>query len=416
MIESDRRVRIVRVITRLNTGGPAIHTILLTSGLNGGRFSSRLVTGVVDSGEGDMTYYARQMNVVPFVIPELGRRIAVKNDLKVFFRLCRVLWEERPDIIHTHTAKAGGLGRLAGLVYNLVGRPRRRCRAKLVHTFHGHVFHGYFSPWRSRWLVLAEQLLARFTDRIIAVSESVKRDLVDRYRVCGEGKVSVLPLGLDFGWVGSLADRGHLREALGVSPGALVIGIVGRLTEVKNQGLLFSSLRLVGRDNMRVLVFGDGERRASLEQLVQDLGLGESVIFVGWQRDPARIYAGLDIVCLTSRNEGTPVALIEAMAAGRAVVSTRVGGVPDLMVGAGTIHEDGFEVFANGILVPADNPPALAAALRLLADRPDLRRAMGTAGQASVLDRFSKERMLEGMERVYAALVDGRNEGVACEH
>jgi glycosyltransferase involved in cell wall biosynthesis len=264
--------------------------------------------------------------------------------------------------------------------------------------------------------VLAERLLARFTDRIIAVSESVKRDLVDRYRVCGEGKVSVLPLGLDFGWVGSLADRDHLREAPGVSPGALVIGIVGRLTEVKNQGLLFSSLRLVGRDNMRVLVFGDGERRASLEQLVQDLELGESVIFVGWQRDPARIYAGLDIVCLTSRNEGTPVALIEAMAAGCTVVSTRVGGVPDLMVGEGTIHEDGFEVFANGILVPADDPPALAAALRLLADRPDLRRAMGTAGQASVLDRFSKERMLEGMERVYAALVDGRNEGVACEH
>lgn len=398
--------KILRIIARLNAGGPAIHTILLTQGLNGDRFTSRLVTGVVNSTEGDMEYYAEQMKVVPVVIPELGRDPAVGKDLKAFFRLYRLMRAEWPDVIHTHTTKAGILGRLAGLLYNFIARITGRSPAKLVHTFHGHIFHEYFSPFWSRLLVVAEMLLARVTHRIIAVSELVKRDLVERYRICPAGKVTVVSLGLDFSWVNALDDHsGSLRAEYGVSSDAIVIGIVGRLTLIKNHGLLLSSLRLVRRDDVKVFVLGDGELRTKLERSVRDLGLEGSVIFTGWQRDPARIYTDLNIVCLTSRNEGTPVALIETMAAGRPFVATRVGGVPDLMVGEGTKHAEGFEVFANGVLVPPDDPPALASALRYLAERPDLRRAMGSVGQAAVLKRFSKDRMLQEIESIYAELL-----------
>lgn len=399
-------VKILQIISRLNTGGPAIHTILLTQGLNGGRFSSRLVTGVVSPTEGDMEYYAEQMNVAPLVIPELGRRVTFKDNLKAFFRLYRVISTERPDIIHTHTTKAGVLGRVAGVLYNCTAPITGRRPAKLVHTFHGHLFHGYFSSFWSWLLVMAERLLAVFTHRIITVSESVKRDLVSHYLVCREEKVTVVPLGLDFGWVKALDDySGRLRAEFRIPRAVLTVGVVGRLTEIKNHKLLLSSMRLIGRDDVRVLILGDGALRAELERAARGLGLGGSVTFTGWEREPARIYADLDIACLTSRNEGSPTALIEAMAAGRPIVSTKVGGVPDLMVGEGTGHADGFEVFANGILVPPDDPTSLAAALRYLADRPDLRRAMGLVGQAAVLKRFSKERLLQELETMYDELL-----------
>jgi len=413
---SSGPTKILRIISRLNTGGPAIHTILLTRGLNGNRFSSRLVTGAVGSAEGDMEYYAEQMNVVPLVIPELGRNVIFRNNLRAFFRLYRVIRAECPDIIHTHTTKAGGLGRLAGFLYNCVARIGGRRPAKLVHTFHGHIFYGYFPPFWSRMLVMAERLLALITHRIIAISDSVGQDLIRCYRICSEKKMTVVPLGLDFSWVSTLDDHsGSLRTAFGVPPAAIAVGAVGRLAEIKNHKLLFSAIRLIGKDDMRVFVLGDGELRAELEQCVLDLGLGRSVLFTGWLREPAGIYADLDIVCLTSRNEGTPVVLIEAMAAGRPFVSTRVGGVADLMVGEGSMQAGGFEVFANGILVPPEDPPALAAALGYLADRPALRRAMGSVGQAAVLKRFSQDRMLQDIEAIYAALLETADGRASCD-
>lgn len=406
------KIKILRIIARLNTGGPAVHTILLTRGLNGTRFSSRLVTGLVSAGEGDMEYYASRMNVVPLVLPELGSQIAFGRDLRALVRLYRIMRAERPDIIHTHTTKAGVLGRLAGLLYNCTARLERRSPAKLVHTFHGHLFHGYFRPLWSRILVLGERLLARLTHRIITVSESVRNDLVVRYRVCPTDKVVVVPLGLDFGWVSAPGEgRADLREEFKIPPNAVTIGIVGRLTEIKNHELLLSAMRMVADRRVKTMILGDGELRSRLERMVLDLGLEGSTIFTGWQLDPAKIYGGLDIVCLTSRNEGTPAVLIEAMAAGKPFVSTRVGGVPDLMVGTGTRHDDGFEVFANGILVPADDPAVLAAALRYLAHQPERRQRMGAVGQETALMRFSHERLLGEMKTIYASLL-GRTDGV----
>jgi glycosyltransferase involved in cell wall biosynthesis len=406
-----RGIRVVRIIARLNTGGPAIHTVLLTAGLQGNGWRSRLVTGAVDPGEGDMAYFAEAHGVHPEIVPGLGRRVDFAGDFRALARLVRILWRERPDIVHTHTTKAGALGRVAAVAYNAVAPLAGRRRAKLVHTFHGHVFHGYFSPLISGILVRGERLLARLTDRVLTVSESVKSDLVERYRVCPAARVTVVPLGFDFGWLKRLdAETGAVRRRFGVPASAVVVGAVGRLTEIKNHGLLFSALSRMKRDNIRALILGDGELRADLESNARALGLDGDVVFTGWHTDPAAMFADLDVVCLTSRNEGTPVALIEAMAAGRPFVATNVGGVVDLMAGEPRRHPEGFEVYDNGILTPPDDADALAAALRFLIDGPELRGAMGTAGQAFVLRRFGKERLLEDIGALYTALVADRKE------
>ena len=397
--------KVVRVIARLNTGGPAVHTVLLTAGLSGDAFRSVLVTGVVPPGEGDMSYFAEQHGVVPVIIPELSRLVSVAGIVKAFGRLLGILGRERPDVVHTHTATAGMVGRVAAVVYNIGARLRGRPRCRIVHTFHGHVFHGYFSPWRSRALVLIERALARISDRVLTVSESVEHDLVVRYRIAAAPKITVVPLGLDLSWVDEIpAHTGKVRAELGIVPSAVTVGMIGRLTGIKNHELLFAAAARLGPESIRFVLVGDGERRADLERLRHHLGLEHAVFFAGWQRETARIYADLDVVCLTSKNEGSPVVLIEAMAAGRPIVATRVGGVRDLMLGEGE-RTAGFEVFANGILVPPDDPETVAGALRYLAERPSLRQAMGSAGQAFALKHFSKERLVQDIESLYESLV-----------
>jgi glycosyltransferase involved in cell wall biosynthesis len=410
MSSSSRPTKILRIIARLNTGGPAIHTILLTEALNAGGFSSTLVTGVVSPGEGDMGPFAVERGVRPIVVPELQRDPKVLDDLRALVKICRIVFESRPDIIHTHTAKAGALGRIAGAIYNLYCRLSRRPRAVICHTFHGHLFHGYFPRWMSTLLVVGERVLARVTDRIITVSEQMKHELTRVYRICPEGKCVVVPVGLDFHWTRDLqALRGALRREAGVPRDCLMVGIVGRLTAIKNHGLFLQAARNCRIPEACFFVIGDGERRVELEELADRLGLNGRVVFTGWQRDLAKVYADLDIACLTSINEGTPVALIETMAAGKPFVATKVGGVPDLMVGEGTLHPPGLEVFSNGILVTPDRPEVLGGALEFLAARPDVREAMGVSGQSFVRERFSVERLVSRMESLYLDLLAPRS-------
>jgi glycosyltransferase involved in cell wall biosynthesis len=406
MNSPPRPAKIVRIIARLNTGGPAIHSILLTRELNSERFSSRLVTGVVSPGEGDMGSFAVERGVRPIMIPALQRDPRLLDDLRAFVRICRIVFATRPDIIHTHTAKAGALGRAAGFLYNLCARLTGRPRAVICHTFHGHLFHGYFPRWISTLLMTGERLLALITDRIITVSEQLKHELTNVYRICGEEKCSVVPVGLDFQWTERLpATRGVLRREAGVPTDCLAVGIVGRLTTIKNHELFLRAASACRVAGARFFVIGDGERRAALGELSDSLGLNGRVVFTGWQHDLAKVYSDLDIVCLTSLNEGTPVALIEAMAAGVPVVATRVGGVSDLMVGSGSRTRDGFELFSNGILVPADGSDLFGVALEFLAARPDLRRAMGISGKSFVRERFSIERLVSQVENLYLDLL-----------
>jgi glycosyltransferase involved in cell wall biosynthesis len=383
----DDRIRVLRIIARLNVGGPALHAVLLTQRLPAERYACRLAAGAPSAAEGDyLSLRGIALDeLVP--IPTMGRELSAGRDLRTLAHLVRVIRDHRPHVVHTHTAKAGTLGRLAAI---LSGVPIR------VHTFHGHVFEGYFSPARTRTFLAIERALARRTDQILAVSESVRRELL----ALGIGRpeqVSVVPLGLELERFARAPEhRGELRRELGVEADTPLIGIVARLVPIKaHEVFLAAAVRIAERvPRCRFVVVGDGERRRELVDLARRSGLGERIHFLGWRADLERIHADLDVAVISSRNEGSPVALIEAMASGLPVVATAVGGVPDLVV-------DG----ENGRLVAVDDAAALAAAAVALLAEPERRRALGAAGRARVLSRHGAERLVADIDRLYDGLI-----------
>ena len=293
---------------------------------------------------------------------------------------------ERPHIVHTHTAKAGAVGRLAA---RLAGVPI------VVHTYHGHVLDKYFSPLKTRAFLSIERRLAKHTARLIAVTPAVRDALVAK----GIGRVdqySVIRLGLDLQpFLEAQRFRGELRRELQINDGVPLVGIVGRLVPIKAHDLFLQAAKRVGKDSTAIFVIvGDGDLRAALETEARRLGLEGRVRFLGWRGDLARIYSDLDVVALSSRNEGSPVALLEAMAAGRAVVSTAVGGVPDVV-----------EHGQTGLLVPPDDPGALADAISELLDDADRRRGFGEAARASVYPAYSMQRLINDIDALYQQLV-----------
>lgn len=384
------RVRVLRIIARLNVGGPALHTTLLTERLDPRRYDARLVAGVEAPTEGN--YLALHGTALErlTLLPALGREVSGATDPVVLAQLVRLMRRVRPHVVHTHTAKAGALGRLAA---RLAGVP------VVLHTYHGHVFHGYFPPRRTRVFLAIERALARLTDCLLAVSATVRDELL-ALGVGQPARFRVMPLGLDLDRYGTVeALRGKLRAELGLPADAPVVTIVARLVPIKAHEVFLRAARLVqaALPGSQFLVVGDGERRAPLEALAADLGLAGSIHFLGWRRDLEHVYADSWVVALTSRNEGSPVSLIEAMAAERPVVATRVGGVPDLV-------EDGL----TGRLVPPDDPAALADALvGLLGDGPR-RQALGQAARRRVVPAFAAERLVAGMQGLYEELLHAR--------
>lgn len=355
-----------------------------------------LLAGEVASGEGSMEYLARERGVCPSKIGTMSRNISWSKDVTTLWQLIRIFRHERPLVVHTHTAKAGTVGRLAAIV---TGVPVR------VHTFHGHVFHGYFSPFVTRIFLAIERSLARHTDRIVAISESQKHELAEVYRIAPAEKITVIPLGFDLDPFLAVSGRaGTLRSSLGCEESTLLVGWIGRLTAIKNPLLMLDCARELSDEHqqVRIAVIGDGELRSHCETHVASAGLREIVSFTGWQQHLQQVYADLDLVVLTSINEGTPVSLLEAMASGRAFISTDAGGVRDLMVGPAT-SRDGFEVFQNGVLVPSDSR-ALAQAVVYLKEHPELRRAMGEAGREFVRTRFSVQRLADDLESLYLSV------------
>lgn len=391
--EPSGRVRVLRVISRLNVGGPALQATLLNERLDPCRYDARLVTGTEAPGEGNyVTLHGKAPERIT-VLSTLGREVRGMADGRALVGLVRLMRRVRPHVVHTHTAKAGTLGRVAA----------RLARVPIVvHTYHGHVFHGYFPPGRTRIFLAVEQTLARWSDCLLAVSESVRRELL----TLGIGSLArfrVVPLGLDLDrYHGVDAARGILRAELGLPADAPVVTIVARLVPIKAHEVFLEAARRVRQalPASRFLVVGDGERRAALEALAAELGLGGSVLFLGWRRDLEGVYADATVVALTSRNEGSPVSLIEAMAAGRPVVATRVGGVPDLV-------EDGL----TGCLVPPDDAGALAAALLALLRDPERRRTLGQAARGRVCRAFTADRLVANVDALYGELL--RAKGVA---
>jgi len=398
------RIRVVRIIDRLNVGGPAKHVTWLTAGLDPGRFETTLITGVVPESEGDMSYFARAAGVEPIVIEEMGRELSL-GDVVVIFKILRELFRLKPHIVHTHKAKAGAVGRVAATIYKWLTPSALRLRPRelgVVHTYHGHVFHSYYGAAKTRLFIAIERALARFcADRIVAISERQRDEICRSFKVGRFEQFTVIPLGIDFDEIDSR--RGRLRREIGVGADDVLVGVVGRLCEVKNHAMLIESAAKMKAAGTAFVIVGDGHLRPELEAQARAAGLDGSVIFTGFRSDAASLYADFDIAALTSLNEGTPLALIEAMGCGCAAASTEVGGVADLM-GRRRETQDGFTVWDHGVTAPSRDVNAFTNGLTYLIERPGLRREMGERGRAFVSSRLSKGRLVGDIENLYRGL------------
>jgi glycosyltransferase involved in cell wall biosynthesis len=385
---------VARVIARLNVGGPAIHVMHLSEGL-ADSYPTVLVTGRVGPDEGDMLPAMLERGLHVTVIPELGRRVRPWQDAVALARLIALFRRTRPTIVHTHTAKAGTLGRLAAV---LTGVPIR------VHTFHGHVLRGYFGHSVTRAVIAAERVLARATTCIVTVSEGLARELSEEFRITPRTRIEVIPLGLDlerFAPDSIASVRGSLRRELAIADEP-VVTIVGRLAPIKNHALFLSMAAQVHASGRRCvfLVVGGGEDESRLRRMADELGVGDQVRFLGWRTDLPVIYADSDVVVLTSDNEGTPVSVIEALAAGCAVAATDVGGVREVL-----------ESGRLGVLVPPRDAHAMAAAVAALLDDPGLRRRMGEQGSRDVPVRYGRERLVRDVRALYDRLLVAHGRG-----
>jgi glycosyltransferase involved in cell wall biosynthesis len=387
-------VRVLRLITRLNIGGPSIQAITLSDRLASRGFTTRLVHGSLGEGEGDMRYLLAPGADVEY-LPELGRELAPAHDYRSFTRVLAIIREFRPQIVHTHMAKAGAIGRAAAAIYNRSAPSNER--ARLVHTYHGHVLEGYFSAVKTALFIGVERLLARSTDRIIAISPAIRDELLLQHRIGRLEQYRVVPLGFDLSSLTAIDDRARAeaRASLGIAPSAHVVSTVGRLTAIKQHHLFLETARLIANQDPAALflIAGDGELRAELEETSRDFGLSDRVRFLGWRRDLATIYGASDVFLLTSRNEGTPVALIESLAAGVPGVSTDVGGVRDVLM-------DNL-----GAIAPYDDAAGLANAVTQFLADPRRRRETGERGRASVVARYSVDRLVGDIDALYRELL-----------
>ncbi len=406
-----KKIKILRIITRLNIGGPSIHVSLLTKGLDSERFESILVSGNVSDLEGDMSYVARDLGIRPMIVPLLKREISFHRDIRTLIHLLHILAQKKPDIVHTHTAKAGTLGRIAVFIHNRLHKKR----VLVIHTFHGHVLHGYFSGIKSQMVIWAERLQAKTTDVIIVISGSQKNELSRKYRIAPEKKFRTVKLGFDlqpFSLVKSL--KGQFRRSIGVEPKTVLIGIVGRLVAIKNHKMFLDAAKIFTGENpgiqVKFLIIGDGELCQELMSYTSDLGLSDLVMFCGWIRDLPQVYADLDILILTSKNEGTPVSIIEAMASLVPVISTDAGGVRDLIgPQRSTFDLDGFEVCKRGLICRQGDANGLAKGIQFVLMNSRFRQETSTAARKFATRDYSADRLLAEIGSIYQNLIKGQS-------
>ena len=381
-------IRVARIISRLNIGGPAIQAITMTRLLEPLGYETLLIRGSEAGHEGSMDHLADEFGVVAVRVPRMRREVGVR-DVLAFMHLVRTLRRFRPDIVHTHAAKAGTLGRFAALACGRRRRPR-----VIVHTFHGHSLSGYFSSRQDALFLGIERFLARRTSRLIAVSEEVRDDLV-RFGVAPAEQIEIVRLGFDLSrFQADAATRGARRDALreqfGIPRDARVVTIIARLVPIKRvDRFLAIAEQLAEQPDVWFLIAGDGELREELQAIGLSPGVAERVVWAGFQQDVPAVCFASDVVVLTSDNEGTPVSLIEAQAAGVPVVSTRVGG-------AATVVGD-----RPGALVAVDDVAGMAHAIgELLDDLPAARRSALAARERVIAD-FSLDHLVRSLDELY---------------
>jgi glycosyltransferase involved in cell wall biosynthesis len=374
---------LVRVITRMNVGGPSHHVTILATQV-GGTLNGVVLHGQTDTREGSWEAQARAAGVRLERVPGLRRPFSPINDLRALFWIYLYLRRTKPKIVATHHAKAGTLGRLAA---TLAGVPIR------IHTFHGHVLDGFFGRTASAIFTLVERWMDRLTTHFVAISPRIAEELAQLG--IGRGKTSIIPLGLDLEPLRH-GVRGRLRPALGLDSSRPLVGIIGRLVPTKAHKLLFESASLLREKHpsLAYVVVGDGELWDELHADVARRSLQNTVHFAGWRTDLADVYADLDLVVCSSLSEGTSVAIIEAGAAGKPVVSTDVGGMADI------VHDG-----VNGLLVPSQDAAALAEAIETVICNPELAASMGAAGRELAFANHSANRLVADLRNLYERLL-----------
>ena len=393
--------KILRIHNRLIVGGPSHNVTLLTAYLSP-EFETKLLVGKKDPAEKDATFIADQFGLVPVEISEMRRSILPFYDIIAYFKIKKIIQEFKPDIVHTHASKSGAIGRLAA----------KSCNVPLiVHTFHGHVFHSYFNSFMSKIIVRFERFFAKKTDAIIAISDSQRQELIEVYKIAPAEKVFTIPLGfnLDKYSVDQETKGIIFRNKYGFEKSELIVGIVGRLVPIKNHDMFLEVAAIVKEktnQQVRFAIIGDGESRPGIEKKAAELGLTYSyyitspkvktdIVVTSWETEIDQALAGLDIVVLTSNNEGTPVSLIEAQSAYIPVVSTNVGGVEDIVIHG----ETGFITEVGEVQLFADY------VLKLIEDS-ELRSRMGRHGYDNVIKRYSKQRLINDMRKLYLSFLN----------
>ncbi len=390
--------RILRILNRLIIGGPSLNATLLSKHM-APDYETMLVIGGKDDHEQDAIHLAENLGIEPVVVPSMKRDINLSEDRKAYNDIKKIIKDYRPDIVHTHAAKSGAIGRLAASACNV---------PTIVHTFHGHVFHSYFGKAKTNAFIQIERYLARKSSGIIAISDIQKNELGSIYKICPEEKIKVIPLGLDLDKFqeNKAAKRKAFRAQYFIEDDEIAIGIVGRIVPVKNHSLFVAAVaKLIAQSNkkLRFIIIGDGDMRPQMEKELAAESIDYSyfpenpraakAICTSWLTEMDIVFSGLDIVALTSHNEGTPVSLIEAQAAGKPVVSTNVGGVADVV-------QEGV----TGFICPPNDAEAFCTALLKLTENTERRAEMGFAGVQNVQSRFSYQRLVRDMGVYYESL------------
>lgn len=391
--------KVLRILNRLAIGGPLLNASYLAKYM-APEFETMLVVGEKESHEKDASFVTDELGIQPVFIPEMGRSIDPRKDFMAYKKMKKLIADFKPDIVHSHAAKPGAIGRMAARAMNV---------PVIVHTYHGHVFHSYFHPLKTKLFINIERKLGKKTDAIVAISQQQKNELAYDFKIAPADKFRVIPLGLDLDkfQINREEKRKIFRSSFGVNEEEIVLTITGRLVPVKNHVLFLEGIKhllLNSGQKIRAFIVGDGETRPLLEEKARQLGIGYStekdaihdqpLVFTSWRSDIDHINAGSDIIVLTSFNEGTPVSLIEAQSAGKPVVSTKVGGIEDVV----KENETGFLSDINDTVMFCNN------LLRMTEDK-ELRSKFGKAGEQYVTTRFSYRRLVTDMAALYYELL-----------
>jgi glycosyltransferase involved in cell wall biosynthesis len=381
--EIKHPIRVMRIIARMNVGGPAVQVSGLMRGFNAMEFEHRLYAGFCASNEADYLETVAT-DVKAILLNGLGRRISLGGDIRAFISLVKSIREFKPHVIHTHTAKAGFLGRIASIISL---QPSIR-----VHTFHGHLLDGYFGPFKRALVVLAEKTLAQFTNQLLAVGDKVRQDLL-RAGIGNSGMFDLMPPGLT---VGAIPDSYESRISFGLPAEQLQCAFIGRVTQIKRPDRFLDVVSEIKKRqiNLEFFIAGDGELLETCRERIVAEEL--PVVVLGWQSDIERVLSAADIVILTSDNEGTPLSLIQAGMAGLPVVTTNVGSVPEVVINNVT-----------GIVTEL-NVQLIADALEKLVNNEDLRRQLGNVAQEFTLANFGVQRLVHDHQELYKKLLANR--------